>query len=613
MKKKTEFKRIDPNQSIYQAWAGENLASEERRQTPALEYFSNQWTFSEVDQRINEYARAFKSLRNNPESSVTFCTPTLPATMMAFYALNKLGVRAQFVSPEILASSLQNKLDETDTETLVVFDGFYKQITKSIATSTKLKNVIIDSLSNNVEDVPPDTTDKLKQYLDASFSSKNLKKIKTLTGLMQIYKHDKKDVLGVNEFLGMMNRSGEGVEPVFVPNTTSVILYTGGSTGIPKGVEKTDESIISISNYDPRNSREYNGEKRNGVFIPPNHPTAFVHSLTGPWFRGRTQVLQPIYNKHTFPRDVYDLRLNEAIAAPSHFVMFIESDLPDDSLPFLHFPICGGEKVPAPWVPGINAAFDRLGAKTSLYICYGMSELGPCAIMNTGDRSMGNKAGEPLEGVLTRIVDDDGNILDFGQEGNLEVNVDATGSAMKGYFKDPGSTKKIWTIDRYIKTGDRAVKDKHGVHDILGRASEYFIDETGEKHHLYRLEEALYKSHAILEGEATKLTVNGGEIPVAHVVLKNQYQGNEIRALREITEICKGLRPVERPQGVRFIKDFGTNKVSTKREHESLKRVHKGYYCISKSGRVCEITFSKKHSPIARTLNRDKKIKVFDK
>ena len=95
--------------SIYETW---RLCNAGHPDLPAIEYFGNQWTFVETDVMIDIYARAFMSLLPDKSKSVTFCVPTLPSTLFAFYALNKIGIRANFVSHTILPSDPKEYITE---------------------------------------------------------------------------------------------------------------------------------------------------------------------------------------------------------------------------------------------------------------------------------------------------------------------------------------------------------------------------------------------------------------------------------------------------------------------------------------------------------------------
>jgi long-chain acyl-CoA synthetase len=585
MTKKTAFQKINPNQSIYQAWREQNLEKNNRGNLCACEYFENRMTFAEIDTSINNYARSFKQLRRNSDSSVTFCAPTLPSTMIAFYALNKLGVRTNFVSAEILQSNGPEYLDKTDSETLVLFDGFYEKIAGEIG-KTGVKNILLVSLADNITDIPNQTPERLKHILDPDFRNQNFNKIKSVGSSI----HKRKEYLNLDEFVSAAKNNADEIVARFTPEDTAVILYSGGSTGIPKGVEKRNEEFNHMLAFYPEVLHMDNLENiRNGIFIPPNHPTSLVHSIIEPWAMGATNVLQPIYDKNTFPDDIYRLGINYAVAAPSHYAMFQKCNLPDGALKKFHVPMTGGESVSRELAETVNKVFKKLGCPSPLIVGYGMSEMGPTNIFTVGEKGLGNKPGKPVPSVKARIIDDNGKELGANQRGGLEIF--APYVRMKGYYQNPKLTQEFFTEDGWGKTGDVAVRDEDGNYEIFGRESDHFIDANGEKHYLFDIENVTYHHPAIAEAEATKLITFEGEIPVSTVVLKDEYQGREEDILNELYELYEeNLSPAEIPHGVRFIESFATNPVSTKRDYKILQKIRIGYYAID-NGQTCKVTF----------------------
>jgi long-chain acyl-CoA synthetase len=595
-----EFKKIDPNQSIYQAWAGENLGTEERKKIAALEYFGNQWTFEEVDEKIDEYARSFRSLRNNPESSVTFCGPMLPSTIIAFFALNKLGIRVQVISPDALRVEPKQYLDKTNTETLFLFDGFYSKLASSLNSSEKTKNIIVNSLSDDIKDIPSRTPDKLRCYLDVDFSSKNLRKIKAIVGISQIFRRDKKDIYSLSEFNSAASNSNDEIAPVFEKDKTAMILCTSGTMGKPKGIERTNEAVITTTNQQLEygTGNYLHAGSRGGIFIPPFFGTGFINGGLMPWFIGTTHVLQSIYNKHTFAHNLRDLDINFTTAAPSHWAMLKESDLSDGSLRNLILPFSGGERMNKFWVDRINGTLKKLGAQNPIIPAYGMSEFGPATHYEIG-RADG-KVGRPLPGIEARIVDDNGKELSPGHLGNLEIK---SPSVMKRYFDDEERTKKFFTIDGFGKTGDLAIQDKDGAYDVITRndPEKHYGDERNQKHYLENIETTLYESSAVSEASVVCISFeNGKKIPVANIVVGASYQGKEDDVLRELQDICqKRLPETERPRGFRFIKNFQTDEVSTKRDEKILRKIYKGYYTLTDE-KIYTIRFNKNNGKVTK-------------
>jgi long-chain acyl-CoA synthetase len=577
--------RFNTNQSIYQAWSS---ANQSHATISAIEYFGNSISYAEMEVEIDRYARAFKALGDIERGSadelgktVGFCVPTLPSTILGFFALNKIGVTACFISKELLKFGGYQQFVDSNTETLVVFDQFYPEIAKSLA-KTNVKNVIIVSLSDDCPIIPEGIPDRLRFAL----SMNGADAIKKSVGSDTYY--------SLAAFLELGDCDNQAIESYYDNSgeKTAVILYTGGSTGVPKGVEKRDREFIAMANrHESLDNLDMIAGTRNGIFIPPNHPTGFVQSILLPMFYGATQVLQPIYNKETFVSDISRLKLDLAVAAPSHYATFLHNNLPDNALSHYKYPFSGGECVTPELAQSINKELIRLGVKYPLIISYGLSEVGPAAIFTVGDTALGNKSGKPLPGVKARIVDQEGNELGDNQRGLLEIYAPET--HMKGYRNMPELTKDLWTKDGYAKTDDIAIRDENGDYEVFGRATDCFTDASGKSHYLFDIENFIYKDDRVAEAESVALTVGKQEYPVAFIVLKQNTTDAPSEIIKRIyASAHRSLPPQEVPMGMMMLDKFETNAVSTKRDYASLKLIREGYYYADEEGTLFEVEFT---------------------
>jgi len=548
--------------SIYETW---RLCNAEHPDLPAIEYFGNQTTFKQTDEMIDVYARAFMSLLPDRTKSVTFCVPTLPSTLFAFYALNKIGIRANFVSHTILPSNPKEYIDESDTEVLVLFDGFFSTVTEGIA-GTSLRKIVITSLADGVDTVPDYVPEQVRALLHKSNSAQ---KIQAAMPHM--------NVISLDDFVAIGEQSTVAVDSIYNKGETAVVLYTGGSTGIPKGVEKTNEEFTAMLRI--YTQVDYFGLKAGERFLviaPPNHPTVFVHCIVLPWLIGVTKVLQPIYDKYTFAHDLFYLKAKSVMAAPSHYAVLPACEFPNGALSHLNTAFCGGEAVSVELAVSVNKALERLGVKNPyLLIGYGMSEIGPLTHIPVGVLNLQNKVGKPLPGVVSRIVDDKGCIQGDNIRGNLEIK---SPCRMKGYFKQPELTKAFFTEDGFAKTGDIAIRDENGYYDVLGRASDSIVAHDGSIVYLFDIERVVYKDIAVLECEVTGLEADGAKVPVVHIVLNAEYTGKVEETILRIHNLCREhLSENEMPHGYKVREAFGTNPISQKRDYKALELERDGF------------------------------------
>ena len=278
-------------------------------------------TFFEM---INVYARGFKEIGVQNGDMVSICAAGTLDTMLNFAALNRLGAIVQFVNPNYLKANGKRYINDTNTKLLICMDRFYPVI-KSELEKTNVEKIIMSSMS---------------EY--SSFLFKMLIKRQKVKDSDKI---EGVEYIDLPDFIRLGEKSSVKIERIpYEKDKPAVISYTSGTTGEPKGIVHTNDSINNmISIYAMTNGFGPGRGDRNLVLIPPMYLTSFVHSLFGTMILGPTNILQPIYDATTLGKDLKDYEPKTVIASKAHYINLSNSKLPKGSLSFLQYPYCGGE------------------------------------------------------------------------------------------------------------------------------------------------------------------------------------------------------------------------------------------------------------------------------
>jgi cyclohexanecarboxylate-CoA ligase len=295
-------------------------------------------------------------------------------------------------------------------------------------------------------------------------------------------------------------------------NAVVQLLYTSGTTGEPKGVMHTSNTLFSNVNA----YIERIGLTADDVVImssPMAHQTGFMYGLMTPIMLGVKTVLQDIWQ----PEEAANLIEAEGVTFTMASTPFL-SDLTDvavrrpEAMRSLRLFAAGG--APIPRILSRRAA-EALGAR--ILSLWGMTENGAATV--TGPDDPPEKAfeadGRALPGVEVRVVDAQDQPLPPNEEGRLQIRA---ASNFVGYLRRP--QWYAMDADGWFETGDLARMDEDGFIRITGRAKDIII-RGGENIPVVEIEELIYRHPAVMEAAVVAMPdPRLGERACAFVVLR---------------------------------------------------------------------------------------------
>lgn len=454
--------KVNPNMSKYD-YMLEN--SKNHMDSIALTFEDKKITYEELFESINKYAKLLYSKGVRKSDLIGVCTLNTPESVYLIYALNLLGAVVVGYSPFDNKERIKKDIDLTMPKMVITTDfsyGSFKDLEKSLSISTILYS-------------PLESSKNWKMKLGYSF-------MQIKNGNFHTIK-DKK-----LRYLLKMNYDGLTLPDIpYIDGELSDIMFTGGSSGVHKGVDLNDVGLNSeIEGMKELYDENFFNEKVYLGQIPIGH-MAF----------GRSILHSALTNNMTFaltlkamPNDFYNelvrTQANGASGGPPHWISLIEkqngsyvprSDLKPNSLTNLQVAFSGGEAKKASTEKAINEALEFCGSKTKLGDGLGATETWGSNILNTGNYFKEGMLGVPIPTLKIKLLNPEtGEKVKKGEKGILYLSGP---SIMLGYHNNPVETKKVISYDedgtRWLNLGDYLQEDNDGFYKYVGRQKRNFV------------------------------------------------------------------------------------------------------------------------------------------
>lgn len=577
--------------SIYNFNIFENIMSWNKNNldTPALDYYGTVITYRDLPDKVNDYVCGLRAVGVKEKSVVTLCMPVSIENMLFLLALNCIGAIANNVNYLFLKSDFDLYTRQKDSDTVIILDAFLPEIVESLENS-QIKNVIITSLLDYLPE------DNRHVFDDLSTLPEKLREIFDNPGKKEdcIQKMQRiKDVRFI-PLRQMLQMGAQSIVPLFrgpvdIERDISY-SYTSGTTGPPKCIVFKESSANAlIEMHAGLYLKDYVGER---VFqiIPLTHATGERISGYLQMAKGKTLVPIPIYNKESFGIDVMRSQCNWIVAAPSFYLAAVAKGIiSKNAWQHVTRPSSGGEPVTKANVALIDQWLHDNGCNARFAIGGGAAEDGSGTIFTyfMDEETKTNETGYPLEPFIrARIVDETGISVSEGKRGYLEISSPA---AADRYLNDPDASERRWYYDengiRWGVTGDIAVQNADGSYNILGRASDSFVNSENQSIYLFDIEYSLDINDPIIEWEITAHDTNEGSFVVGQAVLKM----NSHMALDEVVELLCGKYHLD---AVKFYEKFENSDVTGKRDILKLKADKEGYYAPCDNNHLYQISYA---------------------
>ena len=315
--------------------------------------------------------------------------------------------------------------------------------------------------------------------------------------------------------------------PVIDPNDVKLLLYTSGTTGRPKAVLHSHNTLARAVVCSGKHWQIRPGDH----FLMPSpvtHVSGYGNGLELPFLCDTRTVLMESWNKDAAVELINKYQIAGTVAATPFLQELTQAAKAHDTdLASLRYFACGGAAVPSEIVYQANQQF----ANTCVFRVFGSSEAPLVTLGFQGDATADLAAttdGEIVD-YEVRLVDEDGQPLASGEEGEIEVR----GPAMFMGYADKQDTMDALTVDGFFKTGDIGFILQDAASGralcISGRKKDLII-RGGENISAKEIEDVLHLHEGIQEAAVVAMPHERlGEGICAYIIMANKVAKDDAK------------------------------------------------------------------------------------
>jgi len=495
---------------------------------PAIVYLGETFSYSRLKNLIDRFATALSRLGVTKGDKVVIYLSNSVQWIITFFAIQKVGAVAVPVAPIYTSFEIEYMINDSGAETVVCLDTNFGYV-KEIVPKTGLKRVIV----TNLVDLLP----LWKRTVGFLFD-------KVPRGTVEKGPN-------VHFFKDLIRQPPQKLNVEIDPwKDLAYILYTGGTTGFPKGVPGNHIGMTSYVNDVTEDVAGGYLEEGSDTYIAINplfHIMALGLFVAIGLNKGNKTVIMPVPQVDAILWTIQKHKVRWILGVPALYRMILENDRLDQyDLSSLKYCYCGGDVLP---IEVFKRWKEHLGI--FIYQVYGSTEAGHVTYNRLNREPDLQSIGLPLKSRQCKVVHPDTlEPVPTGEVGELVVTSEYT---IKSYLKKPEETERSYVrLDGqvYYRMGDYVRQDEKG--EI------YYVERSADiiKYKAYRVSaseiEAVLQDHPTVIGACVVGVPDPkvGERIKAMVVLKADARGVDSS---ELIKWCRErLAPYKIPQYIEF-------------------------------------------------------------
>ena len=503
----------------------------------ALNYYGNRITYGELFKSIEAAANAFLQIGVSEGDIVAVIAVTIPETVYILYGLNRIGAIANMIDPRTSAEGIKSYITETGTKTVIVLDAVLDKVQSAIQ-HTNVTNIIGIS--------PSDSLPSLKKFFYNTTQKKKRSQDKRYRTWQSFIKSNQIQVIK---------------DSAYQENKCCVIVHTGGTSGIPKGVMLSNDNLNCSAFQCINSGFEMKRADRWANIMPPFIAYGVGNGLHLPLVKGMEVLLFPVFKPSKFDDMILKHHPTHMVGVPSHYENVIDSHkLRNKDMSFLITPVVGGDGMRTDLEEKVNSFLNGHGVKNRIVKGYGMTEVSAAvtACFSNTCNKIGS-VGVPFAHTCVSIFDPETDKeLSYMQEGEVCMTGPNT---MIGYYHNDTETKQLLRRHNdgnlWVHSGDLGYMDKDGLLFIKGRIKRIIVRHDGFKVYPSQIENLVRTIdgvHDCCVVGTDDLDHSQGKLPIVYIVANADTEQQKNKTVSDIIQTCqKELPEYAQPKSIIII------------------------------------------------------------
>jgi long-chain acyl-CoA synthetase len=474
------YGRVPPTLSYPEVTLYEAVAATAQRLPEAIawDFLGTRSSYRRLIADIDRCAGALAALGLRAGARFLISMPTSPQGVIAFYAANKLGAVPALIHPLSAAPEIAHYLDASGARIALALDAFYGTLAAA-APKRPLEKILLARI--------PDYLAPIKRF---GFWLTKGRKIAPVPADAR--------VRWWSEVMG-------GTYPEVSSGTTSTndpaaILFSGGTTGSPKGIVLSNRNFIAEGTMAAAWGGLDEGDSILAI-LPIFHGFGLGVCVNAALMAGGTSILVPMFDAKTTAALLRKKRPSVMVGVPTLFhALASDPSLARADLSCLKACFCGADTLPRPVKEKFEALVAAGGGRVRLLEGYGLTEAVTAIMAMPKEEYREGSMGVPFPDMAAKVcAPGTADEAPVGEEGELCVSGPAV---MLGYLDDPEATAETLRVHAdgktWLHTGDLAKRDADGFFYFVLRLKR-MIKSSGFNVYPTQVESVLYRHPAVLE------------------------------------------------------------------------------------------------------------------